>query len=1052
MKKAIEYDFMFPIVVIIIITTGILTMNNKIDDYSERVGSTQFTLMKTYEEGEKALYYIDSCFDKALEKALNDTLSQGSDLGCGTSDLGNPVWNPECYPTEADVESSIRSKFMVYLPLCLSSYKSPIPMMSYELVLSPHDGLSVSGNARNYLRTEIVDEGHTFEEDTSGLYVGPRTAELSIIPPIDEASIVPAGCFMEPRSHADGRHHGVDFAAPEGTPVKAAADGLVVVKEYTSTPYDPGYDSWQEYGNRIILEHEVDGVKFYTVYAHLSEMYVDAVDFDDPQEVSQGDIIGAVGTTGSSDGYHLHFEIRLTGPEWSNAVNPMCLIDGFLEGFTHSCQISADRKNCDFHGGNLVSSFVSDLDLQQSGECGDMVIDIAMQGLGHLYEMGARPWSVESDPPPEGKTDCGAFTQWTYGRFAYLQGYPDYRIQEAYPTIADWEDCTAGRNACTQALQVGRVVDHDPTDWRNADSIRPDYDKLQKGDLIFFHGTYPYLEGPKKGQPVEISHVAIYIGEGQYDEGTFIHAGSPVGYADLRTDVREEQYIGAKRLCPDESSAMSASRITGFAVLEDIELEDTDYGEHYLENMTCSMMRGYHCKETESCTGRTVMLHDGECCYLGRCVDTFAAHEIPVYSDEHKNTTPTQDKDDNVKVEDYSDKVVIQVGDEYVEIDVRQFGISIIAVISLISLIIYLIRRSKLIVISMMSLILLVLMMAPLNAQLQFSDLNPSQKELCRIANEYGIPGDMMLGLVQQESSGTHFRPDGRTVKVSDDGGVGLMQIDRGFDFNQQTLPPGPLRCCSLTSPDSACLRSRLDDHLLDIKDLSDNIECGLQILEGKCGFPAALSGQDVDCDHGTVHYCCPSDHPSNVRWDGIPFPISRTDCPEPNQYHAELSGIDIALRGYNGWACGPYEANRLYVELLHEHSQQFAEACPSDTDYEYPGQEEPQKRAGIPEEILRGAPGFYYMNPSTMAHIDFDIGRIDFAGRRAQSFMQDIEECAKDHELDVCVYDTNQIYRFDIYQCGDDECFVADYLDITYMISGYELEFALDVSSIPRS
>lgn len=88
-------------------------------------------------------------------------------------------------------------------------------------------------------------------------------------------------------------HQGMDIAAKEGTPVKAAADGKVVLA-YPDLFYS---------GNVIVLDH---GFGLQTIYAHLKEMNVARGD-----EVKQGDIIGAVGKTGRATGPHLHWGASL---------------------------------------------------------------------------------------------------------------------------------------------------------------------------------------------------------------------------------------------------------------------------------------------------------------------------------------------------------------------------------------------------------------------------------------------------------------------------------------------------------------------------------------------------------------------------------------------------------------------------------------------------------------------------------------------------------------------------------------------------------------------
>lgn len=97
-------------------------------------------------------------------------------------------------------------------------------------------------------------------------------------------------------------HKGVDFAAPIGTPIFAAADGMVTDAGWT----DGGY------GNIVELRHSDGSV---TLYAHASKVYVAK-----GQVVNKGQAIAEVGTTGRSTGPHLHFEVQ---PDGKTAVDPM---------------------------------------------------------------------------------------------------------------------------------------------------------------------------------------------------------------------------------------------------------------------------------------------------------------------------------------------------------------------------------------------------------------------------------------------------------------------------------------------------------------------------------------------------------------------------------------------------------------------------------------------------------------------------------------------------------------------------------------------------------
>jgi murein DD-endopeptidase MepM/ murein hydrolase activator NlpD len=100
-------------------------------------------------------------------------------------------------------------------------------------------------------------------------------------------------------------HRGIDIAAPVGTPIYAAADGVVI---------DAGWHSGG-YGNLVEIRHS-DGTT--TRYAHNSRIRVAT-----GQQVRQGQQIADMGSTGRSTGPHLHFEIR---PQGAGAVNPIAFL------------------------------------------------------------------------------------------------------------------------------------------------------------------------------------------------------------------------------------------------------------------------------------------------------------------------------------------------------------------------------------------------------------------------------------------------------------------------------------------------------------------------------------------------------------------------------------------------------------------------------------------------------------------------------------------------------------------------------------------------------
>lgn len=113
------------------------------------------------------------------------------------------------------------------------------------------------------------------------------------------------GNRMHPTLGVERFHNGLDMAAPGGSPILAAYDGTVVAAAYSSSM-----------GNYIMIDH---GDSLYTIYMHASALYVSK-----GAEVSKGQTIAAVGSTGRSTGNHLHFSVRLNG----NYVNPRNYLGG----------------------------------------------------------------------------------------------------------------------------------------------------------------------------------------------------------------------------------------------------------------------------------------------------------------------------------------------------------------------------------------------------------------------------------------------------------------------------------------------------------------------------------------------------------------------------------------------------------------------------------------------------------------------------------------------------------------------------------------------------
>jgi hypothetical protein len=147
-------------------------------------------------------------------------------------------------------------------------------------------------------------------EDGEAMDVAPTSPVIAMESGISAASPVPATLRLisgygvrRGRTGAQTFHAGVDFAAPAGTEVFGAADGVVLRVARDS---DHGH-AFSGYGNAIVIHHPALGVC--TLYAHLS-----AIDVEEGQHVVAGASIGRTGATTNGRfpgmGAHLHFEVR----------------------------------------------------------------------------------------------------------------------------------------------------------------------------------------------------------------------------------------------------------------------------------------------------------------------------------------------------------------------------------------------------------------------------------------------------------------------------------------------------------------------------------------------------------------------------------------------------------------------------------------------------------------------------------------------------------------------------------------------------------------------
>ncbi len=135
------------------------------------------------------------------------------------------------------------------------------------------------------------------------------------------------GYRTDPFTKARKMHEGMDFTAKTGTPIYATGDGVVERADNTASGY----------GNHIVIRH---GFGYETLYAHLSKYNCKS-----GQHIKRGDIIGYVGSTGRSEGPHLHYEVHKNG----KVVNPLNFYYGNISAVEYvAIAQAANQENQSF--------------------------------------------------------------------------------------------------------------------------------------------------------------------------------------------------------------------------------------------------------------------------------------------------------------------------------------------------------------------------------------------------------------------------------------------------------------------------------------------------------------------------------------------------------------------------------------------------------------------------------------------------------------------------------------------------------------------------------
>lgn len=186
------------------------------------------------------------------------------------------------------------------------------------------------------LAAEFVNDGDTFrairyvDSESNADYFNPKGRSVRkafIRAPVDFSRI--SSSFNPKRRHpvlnVVRAHKGVDYAAPSGTPIKAAGDGKIIHRGKKGG-----------YGNAVIVQH---GGNITTLYAHMSRF---ANKTGVGTRVRQGQVIGYVGRTGLATAPHLHYEYRLNGVHRNPRTVPLPDTDPIAETERDAFQAQAD--------------------------------------------------------------------------------------------------------------------------------------------------------------------------------------------------------------------------------------------------------------------------------------------------------------------------------------------------------------------------------------------------------------------------------------------------------------------------------------------------------------------------------------------------------------------------------------------------------------------------------------------------------------------------------------------------------------------------------------
>lgn len=258
-------------------TTGLSATSGEIDSEDLSFNQTSFYVVKSGDTVSK----VAEMFNVSEYTILNaNDLKKGDKLKEGDVLLILPFSGVEHTVSKGETLKTIANKYKVDLNDILLANDD----IDIDTVLSIGDKLIIPGaeTPNEPVVSKPKNTKNTNKKDKSAISSLPSAS----------------GYFKNPvpgarRSRGiQAHHHGVDLAAPIGTPIHAAAGGIVIIARM-------GFNGG--FGNYVVIQHP-NGMK--TLYAHMSRLGTNP-----GEHVDQGEVIGYVGSTGRSTGPHLHIEV-----------------------------------------------------------------------------------------------------------------------------------------------------------------------------------------------------------------------------------------------------------------------------------------------------------------------------------------------------------------------------------------------------------------------------------------------------------------------------------------------------------------------------------------------------------------------------------------------------------------------------------------------------------------------------------------------------------------------------------------------------------------------